>query len=103
MPQIAKMMERLKNTGPSEAYQALERFKAHSWKALNSYAHAGIHPISRRREGYPEALIHDILRNANGLGLLACMHAVVLSGQQPRQRTLLDLAARYSDCMPPPI
>ncbi|MGH8239122.1 MAG: DUF6988 family protein [Steroidobacteraceae bacterium] len=68
---------------------------------MNSYAHAGIHPLRRHAEGYPTALIHGVLCNANGLGVMACMQAVVLSGAQPLQRQILDIAEKYSDCMPP--
>ncbi|WP_289284253.1 MULTISPECIES: hypothetical protein [unclassified Methylophaga] len=103
MPQIAQMMQALEKSGPQHAYDALIRFKDNSWKALNSYAHAGIHPIRRHHEGYPLRLLHDVLRNTNGLAVMSCMQAVVLSGQQPLQRTILDIAGRHPACMPPPI
>lgn len=103
MPQIVQMLAALEKNGPQEAYDALARFKENSWKALNSYAHAGIHPIRRHREGYPLKLLHDVLRNTNGLAVISCMQAVVLSGQQPLQRTLLELAGKRSACMPPPL
>jgi hypothetical protein len=103
MPQIAQMMQALEKSGPLQAYEALSRFKENNWKALNSYAHAGIHPIRRHHDGYPIQLIHSVLRNANGLAIMSCMQAVVLSGQQPLQRTLLELAAKHSACMPAPI
>jgi hypothetical protein len=47
MPQIADMMSAIEKKAPPQAYDALNRFKQNSWKALNSYAHAGIHPIRR--------------------------------------------------------
>jgi hypothetical protein len=103
MPQIAQMIEALQKKGPPEAYDAISRFKNNSWMALNSYAHAGIHPILRHRYGYPEKLIHDVLRNTNGLAVVSFMQAVVLSGQQPLQRTILELASKRSECMPPPL
>jgi len=103
MPQVAEMMLDLAKKAPHQAYEALSRFKDNSWKALNSYAHAGIHPIRRHDEGYPTKLVHDVLRNANGLAVMICMQAVVLSGQQPLQRILLELAGKRSACMPPPL
>ena len=103
MPQVAEMMQDLAKKAPPQAYEALSRFKDNSWKALNSYAHAGIHPIRRHDEGYPLKLLHDVLRNANGLAVMICMQAVVLSGQQPLQRTVLELAGKRSACMPPPL
>jgi len=103
MPQLAQMMQALEKSGPKEAYDVLARFKDNSWKALNSYAHAGIHPMRRHHDGYPLELLHDVLRNTNGLAFISCMQSVVLSGQQPLQRTLLRLAGERSACMPPPL
>ena len=103
MPQPQKMMEEIEKQGPSEAYAALARFKENSWKALNSYAHAGIHPMQRHRDGYPRELLHTVLRNANGLGVMSCMQAAALSGAQRLQRTLLAIAAKHPACMPPPL
>jgi len=101
MPQVAVMMQDLEKRAPQQAYEALLRFKDNSWKALNSYAHAGIHPIRRHHDGYPLKLLHDMLRNTNGLAVMSCMQAVVLSGQQPLQRKVLEIASEFPACMPP--
>jgi len=103
LPQVADMMAAVNKKGPPQAFEALNRFKENSWKALNSYAHAGLHPIRRHAEGYPVQLIESIARNANGLAILSAMQVAVLSGLQPLQREILDLAAQYPDCMPPPL
>jgi len=101
--QAQNMMEALAKSGPKEAYAALARFKDNSWKALNSYAHTGIHPLRRHADGYPEALALSVLCNANGLAMLSGMQAAVLSGAQPLQRDILNLAAKHPTCMPPPL
>lgn len=103
MPQTADMMQALATKAPPQAYDALSRFKENSWKALNSYAHAGIHPIRRHHDGYPTPLLHDVLRNANGLAVLCCMQAAALSGRQSLQRSILNMADRHPTCMPPPL
>ena len=103
MPQVAEMMQDLAKKAPPQAYEALSRFKDNLWKALNSYAHAGIHPIRRHDEGYPLELLQDALCNANGLAVMTCMQATVLSGQQLLQRTLLELADKRPTCIPPPL
>lgn len=103
MPQTAEMMQDLSKKAPPQAYDALSRFKDNSWKALNSFAHAGIHPLRRHDEGYPVQLLHDVLRNSNGLAIVSCMQAAILSGQQPLQRKVLDAAAKRPTCMPPPL
>jgi hypothetical protein len=102
-PQVERMMEQIALKAPKPAAEALQRFKSNSWRALNSYAHAGIHPLRRHQAGYPMALIHSVLCNSNGLGVLSCMQAVVLGGQQPLQQHLLDVAGRHPRCMPPPL
>ena len=101
--QIQQMMESIATSAPPQAQAALVRFKDNSWKALNSYAHAGIHPLRRHAEGYPVALAHSVLCNANGLAVFCGMQAVVLGGLQPLQREVLNLAAKYPSCMPPPL
>ncbi|QWF69688.1 hypothetical protein KEF85_09900 [Methylomonas paludis] len=103
MPQTSDMMSAIEKNAPPQAYDALNRFKKNSWKALNSYAHAGIHPIRRHHEGYPVHLIHDVTRNTNGLATVCAMQAAVLSGLQPLQKQVLELAASYPNCMPPPL
>ena len=100
---VAEMMASLSKKGPPQAFDALNRFKENSWKALNSYAHAGIHPIMRHAEGYPVQLIESIARNSNGLAILSAMQAVVLAGAQPLQKEILNLASQHDDCMPPPL
>jgi hypothetical protein len=102
-PQVDRMMEQIGLKAPKPAYEALQRFKTHSWRALNSYAHAGIHPLRRHQVGYPVALIHNVLCNANGLGVLSCMQAAVLGGEQPLQKHLIETASRYPLCLPSPL
>ncbi len=102
-PNVDRMMEQIGLKAPKPAYEALQRFKTHSWRALNSYAHAGIHPLRRHQVGYPVALIHGVLCNSNGLGVLSCMQAAVLGGEQPLQKHLIETAGRYPQCLPSPI
>jgi len=66
---------------------------------MNSFAHAGIHAIRRHLDGYPVELMGSIVKNTNGMAVLSCMQAVVLSGEQPLQRQILDLAAKHPNCM----
>jgi hypothetical protein len=58
LDQVKDMLEAIEKRGPKEAHSALVRFKDNSWLALNSYAHAGIHPLRRQADGYPIALVN---------------------------------------------
>lgn len=99
--QVQAMMLEIKQRAPEQAFAALDRIKMHSWKALNSYAHAGLHPLRRHADGYPVPLIQSMLCNANGVAVVSCMQAVVLQGEQPRQKEILEIALRFPHCMPP--
>jgi hypothetical protein len=101
-PTVNVMMQHIQEKAPAAAYSALARFKEHNWRALNSYTHAGIHPLRRHADGYPEALLKAVLCNANGLGVMSCMQAVGLSGAQPIQQQVLEIAAKYPRCTPGP-
>ena len=103
LPQVAEMIASLRKKGPPQAFDVLSRFKANSWKALSSYAHAGIHPIKRQAEGYPVQLLESIARNSNGLAVVSALQAAVLSGAKPLQQEILHVASQYADCMPPPL
>lgn len=102
-PLVEKMLQQIEVKAPRPAFEALARFREHNWKALNSYAHAGIHPLRRHQEGYPVMLLHGVLCNTNGLAVMSFMQAAVLGGEQPLQQQILDIAARHAGCMPPPL
>jgi len=103
MPSVAMMMGALSGKAPHEAVEALSRFKNSSWRALTSYAHAGLHAISRHRDGYPANLIENVLRNANGLGVVGYFQLVGICGRQPLQRDVLAIAAHFPGCLPDPL
>lgn len=80
---------------------ALTEFKGNSWKALNSFTHAGLHPLKRLVEGYPLELIFANVRMSNALALMAGMHFCMLTGIPGAQKELLPFYERYKDCLPP--
>lgn len=101
LPTTSTMMDDLSKKAPAGAYAPLQEFKTHNWQALNSYVHAGIHPIRRHQDGYPGALIINALLNVNGLFVLAAMQAAILTGVPHLQRQVLATAARYNDVLRP--
>lgn len=101
MPGLQDMLADIAKKAPAPAYDALARIRDSSWKAMTSYAHSGVHAIRRHLDGYPIELIGSVLRNANGVAVVSCMQAVVLSGEQPLQWQILDLASKHPGCMPP--
>ena len=91
MPSVAAMMEALNGKAPPQAVEALSRFKDTPWRALTSYAHAGLHAISRHRDGYPTPLIENLLRNANGLGESVTSNSSAFAGTSRSNETSCHL------------
>jgi len=96
LPSATTMMAELAKKAPTPPVEALREFMDYNWKALNSYAHAGIHPVRRHMEGYPSALIREALLNVNGMLMLAAMQASILTGAPGLQRQVLTVGERYS-------
>jgi hypothetical protein len=88
LPSVWGMMEALATKAPPQAYQMLSNFKESSWKALNSYVHAGLHPLRRQESGYPVRLVEQILRNGNGLALTAGMQGAIPALQKTHRQCL---------------
>ena len=99
LPLVAQMMETLMTKAPPLAYQVLANFKENSWKALNSYVHAGIHPLQRKKSGYPVQLVEQILRNCNGLAVVTGMQAAVLTGNQQVVDEVKALQTTHRQCL----
>lgn len=95
LPNVSGMVEELGKKAPPNAVTPLTKFMAYNWKALNSYTHAGIHPLRRHQDRYPTQLVVDALMNVNGIFVLAAMQASILTGVPNLQRKVLDAAARY--------
>jgi hypothetical protein len=100
LPLVQDMMTALSTKAPPQALHVLANFKDSSWKALNSYAHAGIHPIQRYEAGHPLELVEQVLKNSNGLAVVAGMQAAVLTGNQELVRRVGLLQASHHACLP---
>jgi len=100
IPLVAEMMAGLATKCPTPAYHALANFKENSWRALNSFVHAGIHPLHRQESGYPVKLAEQILRNCNGLAVVARMQAAVLTGRQQFVSQIGALQTTFRQCLP---
>ncbi|WP_376712353.1 DUF6988 family protein, partial [Acinetobacter baumannii] len=72
-PMLADMLKALgaSPTAPQGLVEQLEACRKVMWKALNSFAHGGLHPLARFGTGYPRRLSCDVLRNSNALLAMA--------------------------------
>jgi hypothetical protein len=101
LPAPQDMLKALGNVPAAKVpFDALSEFKESSWKALNSFTHAGIHPLQRLVAGYPIELILANVRMSNALAFMAGMQYCVLSGIPGLQKELTPLYERFPDCLP---
>jgi hypothetical protein len=102
LPQATEMLSSLKKKPETlNLYIRLAEFKDSSWKALNSFVHAGIHPLRRHADGHPIELILQTVRISNAMGLITAIQLGILSGKNDAQAELLESSERYAECLPP--
>ncbi len=99
LPGTMDMMDALATRAPTQAYEALREFADYNLRALNSYVHAGIHPLRLHEHGIPPDLLVQALKNTNGVAMLAAMQLAVLTGVPGLQRAVLDVGERYREVL----
>lgn len=79
----------------------LDEIRQNHWKAMNSFVHGGIHPM-QRSGAFPVLLAGQVVRNSNGISLVACGLLVQLA--EPLDPALVVEAGRgyigFEDCVP---
>ncbi len=78
----------------------LLEFKEYSWKPLSSYVHGGAHATHWHKNGYPIALLEQVLKASNGVSTMVAMLLVILSGDIEQRGKITKLQMQYSDCLP---
>jgi hypothetical protein len=101
LPMLSKMLEEVAASAPPGPSQMLGQFKQTSLASLNSYVHGGIHVLHRQGEGYPEHLVQQIVRNANGLQVMAGMLLAMFGSSQEAGRKMARIQPGFADCLPP--
>ena len=85
---------------PKKALMLMQEFKNMALKASNSYVHSGMHAFSRRKDGFPEPLMIQILQNSNGLEALKAMLLATLVESNEIMQEVVNLQYIYLDCLP---
>ncbi|WP_367344945.1 hypothetical protein [Stenotrophomonas bentonitica] len=99
--QASRMLDELERVPHvANAIPPLREFQLHSWKPLNSYVHSGDHPLYRQINGYPLGLAVSVLKQSNGLAMMAGMQIAIHTRVDGLQRTLLAVSDRYHECLP---
>ena len=100
LPQANDMLTALDKVAPAGLLAPLREFHGVAWTGLNSYIHAGLHPIARRVEGYPEVQALQLIRNSNGLLHFAYRLMASLTGSPVVMATMTHLWGDHRDCFP---
>ncbi len=102
LPGPADMLKALETKAPVGLLQPLNEFKVVAMKGLNSFVHGGIHPLTRIKEGFPEVLALQLVRNSNGLMHFGYRMLTSLAGSQALMNQMTHLYETFADCFPPP-
>lgn len=100
LPDATSMLKALSGYAPPGLTTPLEDFHASSWQSLNAYMHTGIHPLSRRIEGYPVELAVQQVRDGNGLLHLSYRLLAGLTGSSEIVAKITDAWRFHPSCMP---
>jgi len=80
----------------------LRQIREVSWTAMNSFVHAGLHPLSRTQGGFPEKLASDLLMNSNGMLHFAARLVARLTPSPSLVTEIEHSHLRFADCLPAP-
>lgn len=101
-PMLAEMLKHLDAApdAPSYIVGQLKEYRDVAWKALNSFNHGGIHPLSRSVSGYSPKLVYDSLRNSNAVFTLTNQLVTIMTGDPTKMVPVKRLHVDFADCLP---
>ena len=101
-PMLAEMLKQLESnpSSPAPIVEQLKQYRDVTWRALNSYSHGGLHPLSRTLTGYPAQLTYDAVRNSNAVLALTTQLASILSGDPITMAPVRRFHIEFADCLP---
>ena len=99
---LAEMLKQLEANpdAPAGIVAQLREFKEVAWKAMSSYTHGGLHPLSRTMNGYPAQLIYDVIRNGNAVVALSAQLLAILSGNPQNMAPVRQMHTDFMDILP---
>ncbi|NMF96177.1 hypothetical protein GPA27_02045 [Aromatoleum toluolicum] len=102
IPMPAVMFEELRQSpeAPQPVVQQLEEYSEVTWRALSSYNHGGLHPLSRVTSGFPAQLVFDVQRNSNAMLALSAQLLTILTGVPSAMEPVRRLHVEFADCLP---
>ncbi|PSD15393.1 hypothetical protein C7E19_10130 [Stenotrophomonas maltophilia] len=100
LPMLSKMLDAFAKVSELDnLLPHLIELRVHAWAPLNSFVHAGVHAMSRSRDGFPAPLAVNVIRMSNNLSMMAGQHLAVLTGVPDLQKEVLQLDEIFAECL----
>jgi hypothetical protein len=100
LPMLSKMLEAFAEISElGNLLPHLVELKVHAWSPLNSFVHAGVHAMSRSRDGFPVPLAVNVIRMSNNLSMMAGQHLAILTDVPDLQKEVLRLDETFAECL----
>jgi hypothetical protein len=99
-PTITEMIEHISNCPVKGPGEMLSSFKEVTWSGMNSFVHNGFLPIERFLNGYPEALLIQIVESSNALNIMVAMVLARMSGDYSLVSLVKQLQIDFKDSLP---
>lgn len=98
----AAMFDELREcaNAPRPVIRQLEEYSEVTWRALSSYNHGGLHPLSRVTSGFPAQLIQNLQLNSNAILALSAQLLSILTGDPAVMEPVRRLNVEFADCLP---
>ena len=95
-------LERKLKTQPGLAglVAPLRELRDAGWRQMNAFVHAGIHPLARTRDGFPEQLAVSVVKLSNGLVHFAARLLSRFTGDPGVVMTVENAYTRFQDVLP---
>ncbi|MBB3291710.1 hypothetical protein FHT39_000349 [Mitsuaria sp. BK045] len=78
----------------------LRELRNAAWRQMNAFVHAGLHPLARTRDGFPEQLAVSVVKLSNGLVHLSARLLSRYTGDREVMRRIEVAYEQFKDVMP---
>jgi hypothetical protein len=99
-PTITVMIEDIMKCPIKGPGEMLKEIKDATWSGMNNYVHNGFHPILRVLNGYPTALLMQILQTSNAMNIMLAMVMANIAADHDSANLVKKLQIDFQDCLP---
>jgi len=100
VPGYLDMLAAIEKAAPPGLAEPLTEFNRYSRHALNSFVHAGLHPLTRVRAGFPLEEAETVLRFSAAMLHFAYRLLANLTGSQELMNRVTQTFSVFADCLP---